>query len=133
MEEGTGAFYLNSKTRFADIRDGLSNTIFYGEKTSGIKTHNSVIVDDDFYPTWSGVFKGAKLPLWRIVAWGQDTLNHTGKQHDYSVYSSKHSQVAVFAFGDGAVIPVANTIEIEVFRHLNTIRGKEVISLDSFK
>lgn len=31
---GTGPFYRNSKVRIADVRDGLSNTVFVGEHTT---------------------------------------------------------------------------------------------------
>lgn len=45
-----GPFFRNSKTRFGDINDGLSHTIFVGE-------HSSVLSDK----TWVGVVPGAKV------------------------------------------------------------------------
>lgn len=43
-----GPFYRNSKTRFADITDGLSNTIFLGEHSSRLSEKS-----------WAGVVPGA--------------------------------------------------------------------------
>jgi len=44
----TGPFYRNSRTRVADVTDGLSNTIFLGEHTSSLS-----------HKTWVGVVPGA--------------------------------------------------------------------------
>ncbi|HMC11106.1 MAG TPA: DUF1559 domain-containing protein, partial [Pirellulaceae bacterium] len=43
-----GPFYRNSRTRMADITDGLSNTVFFGEQTP---THNN--------STWVGIVPGS--------------------------------------------------------------------------
>ncbi|MBS0205562.1 MAG: DUF1559 domain-containing protein [Planctomycetes bacterium] len=57
-----GVFYRNSRTRFADINDGLSNTVFAGEKTP---YHSD--------STWVGVVPGAvTCPTARFAAAGCD-------------------------------------------------------------
>jgi hypothetical protein len=55
VTKGIDAFYLNSKTRIADLRDRLANTVVYEKKTSGVKTREDMIVDSDVYFTWPGV------------------------------------------------------------------------------
>lgn len=57
-----GVFYRNSRNRFADITDGLSNTVFAGEKTP---YHSD--------STWVGVVPGAvTCPTPRFAAVGCD-------------------------------------------------------------
>jgi prepilin-type N-terminal cleavage/methylation domain-containing protein/prepilin-type processing-associated H-X9-DG protein len=47
---GTGPFFRNSKTRMADVTDGLSGTVFVGEHTT------------ISHKTWVGVVPGAEVP-----------------------------------------------------------------------
>ena len=55
-----GPLYRNSPTRFADVTDGLSNTVFVGE-------HHPVLSDK----TWVGVVPGAEVcPTPRFDFWG---------------------------------------------------------------
>ena len=133
MNKGLSAFYLNSRTTYSEIRDGTSYTIFYGEKTSGTKTHHGDVVDADFFPTWTGVIPESKLPLWRIIAWGADKLDFTGKMHDYSVYDSNHRGVSNFVFADGSVSSLSDSIDIGVFRALCTIKSREFINQDDIE
>lgn len=57
-----GPFYRNSKTRPADVTDGLSNTVFVGEHTSYLS-----------HKTWVGVVPGAATcPRKDIYPWPSD-------------------------------------------------------------
>jgi prepilin-type processing-associated H-X9-DG protein len=57
-----GPFYRNSKTRVADVTDGLSNTVFLGE-------HSSILSNK----TWVGVVPGAATcPRLDLRPWPSD-------------------------------------------------------------
>ena len=51
---GNGTFFRNSRVRFGDISDGLSNTYVVGERSSDIAL-----------ATWTGAIPGATVPLVR--------------------------------------------------------------------
>jgi prepilin-type N-terminal cleavage/methylation domain-containing protein len=58
---GRGMFYRNSRTRIADVTDGLSNTLMVGERSGKA-----------YISTWVGVIPGA---TWRSM---NDDLNYGG-------------------------------------------------------
>ncbi|HEY7310701.1 MAG TPA: DUF1559 domain-containing protein [Gemmataceae bacterium] len=103
----TGAFLRNSRFRVADITDGLSNTIFLGERNSG---HAPA--------TWTGAVRGGSVPaLASPDPIGNETqaqalvLGHGNRDHppslpglwDPDVFYSNHTGGANFLFGDGSV------------------------------
>src|SRR5438270_7717632 len=53
---GVGLFYRNSRTRIANVTDGLSNTIFVGERSG-----------DHAPATWTGAVPGGRCPAWMAV------------------------------------------------------------------
>ena len=103
---GNGVFYRNSRTRFADITDGLSNTVFVGDRawadTNGI---------------WAGAPDGAVTRAGTTNPW----LNATGSApclvlaHNNWIniktdadgglddFSSKHTGGVNLLFGDGSI------------------------------
>ena len=117
-----GAFLRNSRFRFSDITDGLSNTLFVGERNSG---HANAV--------WAGTPKGASLPAWQssdpygnaegaqglVLAHG--TRNHLPNDptvSDADIFYSMHPSVVNFVFGDGSVRAIASTINGITYENL---------------
>jgi prepilin-type N-terminal cleavage/methylation domain-containing protein len=110
---GDGAFYFLSQTRFADITDGLSNTMLAGER--GAKLGHSL---------WQGVVPEASEGMVRIVGIGDHTPNHP--DHHFDDFTSYHPSGVHFVVGDGSVRRIDDTIDHTVYQGLLTIGGGEV-------
>ncbi len=138
---GNGLFYRNSRIRAAKVTDGLSKTIFVGERSS-----------DHAPSTWTGAVTGGLCPAWMA---GQTpnspppgpaydntdfnealVLSHGNGTHlpsadfpifDPDVFYSMHAgQGANFLFGDGSVRFLTSDIDPMTYQYLCTIAGGEV-------
>jgi prepilin-type processing-associated H-X9-DG protein len=140
---GDGIFYRNSQNRISDVLDGLSNTIFVGERSSN---HSP--------STWTGAVTGGRCPAWMAVQppvpyspppgppydnadWGEAfVLGHCNATHlpsaDFPIYDpdtfySMHTgKGANFLFGDGSLHFLTSSIDPNTYQHLATIAGGEV-------
>jgi prepilin-type N-terminal cleavage/methylation domain-containing protein/prepilin-type processing-associated H-X9-DG protein len=142
---GNGLFFRNSKNRVASVTDGLSNTIFVGERSSN---HSP--------STWTGAVTGGRCPAWMAAvpatpyapppgpAYDNADYNealvlaHGNATHvpsadfpifDPDVFYSMHSPSgANFLFGDGSVHYLTSGIDPYTFQYLCTIAGGENVS-----
>jgi len=110
---GDGVFYHNSATRFAQVTDGLSNTIFVGERGPRLG-----------YSTWVGAISGAEEAPVRVVGVADHAPNHpTGHFDDFG---SGHWGGTHFLFGDGSVKFIHDDIAIPVYQGLSTRAANEL-------
>ena len=136
-----GPFYRNSRTKFRDVKDGTSNTIFLGE-------HSSKLSDK----TWVGVVPGAFThPRFTSPENGPDaaatlTLVHAGPSggelditgfpiihpvnfptfHVGQMYS-QHEGGGMVCLGDGGVRFISENIDLFLFAELSSMDEGEVI------
>jgi type II secretory pathway pseudopilin PulG len=125
----TGAFLRATKGfRIADIRDGLSNTLFVGDRTINLS-----------YCTWVGGPTGALNPFLQapgnfgaevtlLMCHAGPTGPNTPGVFDADSTSSPHRVGVPFLFGDGSVHFLSNNISIDVWMALATRAGGEAIS-----
>ena len=143
---GRGAFYRNSRTKMAHVTDGLSKTIFVGERSGN---HSP--------STWTGAVPGGRCPAWMATQppspnapppgpaydnadFGEAlVLAHCNATHlpnadfpifDPDVFYSVHPAGANFLFGDGAVHFISSDVNPITYQALSTIAGGEL--LDDF-
>ncbi|EMI45674.1 DUF1559 domain-containing protein [Rhodopirellula sp. SWK7] len=136
-----GPFFRNSKTKFRDVLDGTSNTIFFGEHSSALSEK-----------TWVGVVPGAFThPRLTSPENGPDaaatlTLVHAGPSggelditgspiihpvnfptyHVGQMYS-EHPGGGFVCLGDGSVRFVTNFIDLFLWAELSSMNEHEVI------
>ncbi len=115
-DAGNGIFYQNSKTRFRDITDGLSNTLMVGER---LGTAGTV--------TWVGVDPHLEEPEARVVGTCDHLPNDPGGH--FEDFRSAHPSGANFLSADGSVRLIADFIDETTYQGLATRSGREIISV----
>lgn len=108
-----GIFTIRSKTRFADVADGSSNTLFFGE-TIGGRTGSY----RQYGLTWMGTG-----PLCTATGFTKDKLA--------SQFNSEHPNTVNFAFADGSIRRLATTIESSAYFYLSGMHDCKTPSLDA--
>jgi len=111
---GDGTFFHNSQVRFADVRDGLSNTLIVGERSSRLDS-----------PTWVASVPGAHRAMARVVGRSDRVPNDV--LGDFSDFSSHHVFGANFLLGDGAVKMISDEVDPVVYHAWATRAGGEPV------
>lgn len=102
-----GVFAHQTRIRLADVTDGLSQTLFVGERSSRLGGS-----------TWLGMVNGAEEAAARILGVTDHPPNHpTGHFEDFGSY---HPAGTDFLFGDGSVKLVTHFIDERLYRALAT-------------
>jgi prepilin-type processing-associated H-X9-DG protein len=115
---GDGVFWQNSRTRFADIRDGQSNTLLVGERAS-----RSTSSSQQGSASWVGAVPGAHRALARVVGRAGRVPNDV--LGDFADFGSYHPFGANFVMVDGSVRMISDEIDATVYHALATRSGGE--------
>jgi prepilin-type N-terminal cleavage/methylation domain-containing protein/prepilin-type processing-associated H-X9-DG protein len=127
-----GPFLENRRFKAVDISDGLSHTLFIGERASSMS-----------YTSWTGAVTTGIVPSRRNPTATEDAaalvLGHAGPHlpnnplvTDADAFSSNHSQGVNFLFGDGSVQSINSTISTKVYDALASRAGNEVINENDY-
>ena len=118
-ETNHGVLFLNSAVRTEDVADGLSNTIFLGEKLTD--------------PNDLGWISGTKSTLRNTGSPIGTPLPATAKLPDpVGTFGSVHPGGINVGFGDGSVKFLKTSINSEVYRLLGNRADGEMLSADQF-
>jgi prepilin-type N-terminal cleavage/methylation domain-containing protein/prepilin-type processing-associated H-X9-DG protein len=137
--DNNGAFVRSRSMRIADISDGLSNTLFVGERCTSMSSS-----------TWTGAVTNGVVPAVRYPdpadqlanAEGAPALvlSHGSRDHipnnslvfDADATASFHVSGVNFLFGDGSVHSISNSINGLVYEGLLTRAGGEPVAGDDY-
>ncbi len=132
--DNNGAFIRNRGFLMAQILDGLSNTLFVGERCTSMSS-----------TTWTGAVTGGVVPAQRYADPSDRLANaelasalilsHGSRSHipndnlvfDADATASFHVGGVNFLFGDGSVRPINNNIDGKVYEALLTRAGGEIV------
>ena len=131
--DNNGAFIRNRSFKIAEINDGLSNTLFVGERCTSMSSS-----------TWTGAVTNGVVPAQRYQDPSDQlanaeaapalVLSHGSRDHlpnnplvfDADATSSFHTSGVNFLLGDGSVRSINNSINGIVYEALLTRAGGEV-------
>lgn len=130
-----GVFYRNSRTRLADISDGLSNTFAIGERTNGPipLSHTTAGGHSVFETAWASAARELTElsdDHGHMVLFETQFLPNELDGDDKGL-SAPHNGVAQFALCDGSVHTVSNTIDRMVYDAFGTRSGGEPLGLEN--
>ena len=130
QEQRSGMFSRNSRTRFADVVDGLSNTLMAGERENGpFRRAGNHGVHFSYETAWSGAIRDWDEP---DDDHGHMTLFQTGHVpnsplSDDRDVSAPHVGYANFLLGDGSVRGLSENMDFMLYQSLSTRAGSEVL------
>jgi prepilin-type N-terminal cleavage/methylation domain-containing protein len=137
----SGPFYRNSRIRFADVTDGLSNSVFIGEhSTISDKTWVAVMPDSSSCPNdpHRFPFTNCDHAATYVMAHSGESAIEPGVIHPPSfptchvcqMYSPWAAGGGYVLLGDGSVRYVPTTVNVDTWSSLCTIAGGEAINDD---
>ena len=138
-----GVFYLNSHTRYEDIPDGSSFTIFVGEKKRDatelgwMSGTRGTLRNAGSPPNFNRLNGGRNVPVMVDDDEPEDAkaVRPAGAGDEATVcggFGSSHPGGSNFLFGDGSVRFLKSSIGSSVFRRLANRADGELISDDQF-
>jgi prepilin-type N-terminal cleavage/methylation domain-containing protein/prepilin-type processing-associated H-X9-DG protein len=128
----SGVFFFVKRFKISQITDGLSKTVFWGETINGHLAQSSNISSN-----------GNRANLLRSTAnplnWPAGTDGGAGALMDNTgtsgctmcvnaVFASRHPGGGVFAFGDGHVTFLSDSVDFRTYQWLSTRAGGETIT-----
>jgi prepilin-type N-terminal cleavage/methylation domain-containing protein/prepilin-type processing-associated H-X9-DG protein len=125
LDAGDGVFFRTDYTKRKSlnlITDGTSNTFMIGEDIPSMDVH----CDWVFFNHATGT---CAIPLNSAMKPGQPGYNNPTDWPDVYSFRSYHAGGANFAFCDGTVRFVSDSIDLNLYRALSTIQGGEAVSL----
>lgn len=114
-QSGNGVFFKNSFLRFRDVTDGMSQTMFVGERSSKLSGS-----------TWTGVIAGGMLAEDRVLGVVEHAPNDP--RGVFSDFGSNHPGGTNFLLGDGSVRFTSQSIFMPTYQALATRGQSDIVS-----
>ncbi|MFM9963655.1 MAG: DUF1559 domain-containing protein [Planctomycetaceae bacterium] len=131
QEQRDGVFSRNSATQLGQITDGLSQTLFVGERVNGLFRAAAVHgVHFAYETTWCCAVREVSDPTddhGHMVLFQASHPPNDSRSDDRDV-SSAHQSVSHFLMGDGRVRALSANMNLAVYQALSTRAGKEAVA-----
>lgn len=131
QEQRDGIFSRNSRTRLADITDGLSKTLMVGERQNGpFRTAGVHGPHFEYETTWVGAVRDiddATDDHGHMVLFQAGHTPNSPDSDDRDV-SASHGGLAQFLMCDGSVRAIQETIDATTYAALSTRAGGESVA-----
>jgi prepilin-type N-terminal cleavage/methylation domain-containing protein len=133
-----GVFYTNSRTRDADITDGMSNTLLVGEalfqiQIVGPDSHGNPQIIDHWSVGTPSMGNGEMSEALGSTAAKINSWKQAGSAFIEDIelgYSSHHAGVVQAVFGDGRVTAISENIDMNIWKGIGTRGNGEVVTLE---
>jgi len=132
-EDRKGLFSRNSRTRFADVTDGLSQTLAAGERTNAV--YLTVIGSSnhfDLETVWPGAIKENPTDDHAHTTLFQSAYLINNPNFNDRSSMSYHPGGSNYLFGDGSVKFLKLSIDLGVYQSLGSRAGGEVVGSDQY-
>jgi prepilin-type N-terminal cleavage/methylation domain-containing protein/prepilin-type processing-associated H-X9-DG protein len=135
--QGDGMFYRNKAFKMADVLDGTSNTLFFGERHIYDPVFDTSTAINDKIADWGWVWFGGEadahlgtsVPInYRLPRSFLTNPSQIEFEDRLNAYGSGHPGGANFALVDGSVRFISQTISPLTFKALGTKAGGETVS-----
>jgi prepilin-type N-terminal cleavage/methylation domain-containing protein len=129
QEKRDGLFSRNSRTRFGDVTDGLSQTLMVGERQNGPFRNAGVHgVHFEYETTWAGAVRQWDEPDddHGHMALFQTAHTPNSPLSDDRDVSASHRGYSNFLLGDGSARLISEQVDFGVYQALGTRAGGEV-------
>ncbi len=137
--DNNGAFIRNRSFRIAEITDGLSNTLFVGERCTSMSSTTwtgavtNGVVPAVRYPDPADQLANAELAPALVLAHGSIYhLPNNPLVFDADATASFHIAGVNFLYGDGSVHVISNAVNGLVYEGLLTRAGGEPVGGDDY-
>lgn len=118
-----GVLRAMSSVRFSFITDGLSQTLFLGERAFQASVNGSL----DYTSSWCGIVSESDVYVFDSLPYVPPLASQRLNSSGAISFSSRHTGGVHFALADGSVRFLSENIDAELFRALGTGSGGEVI------
>ena len=132
-DDRAGILSRNSRTSFADVTDGLSQTFAGGERTNAV--YLTVVGSTDHYDletVWPGAIKELPVDDHAHTTLFQAAFLINSPNFDDRDSMSYHSGGSNYLFADGSVRFIKLSINPTIYQGLGSRAGGEVISADQY-
>jgi prepilin-type processing-associated H-X9-DG protein len=129
-----GIFWINSRVRIADITDGTSNTLFFGERLHKDPVYQNIATLGGWawanYSASQDYLFSTPVPINYQIPAGT-TLTTALSDLRACAFGSAHSGGANFAMADGSVrfLTLTGNTDLPLLQALSTRAGNEPVSL----